>query len=267
MSSFRTDRRVGLIVVGLLLAGTAVPRGENGISAVFEDAQLDAVVARLATISNTSISLEGPLTGQRVSLVLDQATLAESLDKAFADQNSVIVWRNDGGVTILMLGPGEALPKAGGGSVPDSIPTPLGMLPNQPEVLAIMDQPGVTAADLAFDRSLLPPVDADAVGVIPPEAGAEHGVSLGEFRSLLSHSGNVATADMEILPPENGMKRGITSAEFEALQPQQRNVSAAEIEVLSPEDTGDKALTLAELQRLFQTDRAPESMGSELTSD
>jgi len=258
-------RFVGVISVGLLLAGTVASHPERGIDVVFEDVPLATAVARLAALSNTTITLDGVAAEHRVSLLLQQATLAESLDQVFADQSHVIIWHSDGGVTIVMLGPGEALPGAGMGLANNVALTTMGMLPDQPEVLAVLDQPGITAADLAFDRSKLTPIDANAVEVIPPEAGAERGVSVAEFQSLLSQRGTVPTADMEIMPPESGMTRGITLAEFEALRPPPRNLPATEIEILPPDEPGGQGLTLAELKQSLQPDRAPRSLSSELT--
>jgi len=192
----------GIILSLSLMAQMPASGAEVSLSVEFDDEPLADVLETLSSISETEIELAGDVADQRVSTVLANATLKKGLTQVLDNINHTLIWRSDGGITVLVLGTGE----------PVLISTPVA----EPANVISQEMPSATIAldgsKRISSKSYANNPDAE---LLPPESPGQRGLTLVEYEAQKAQRQQIPSSKYEILPPDEPGGAGLTLAEFE----------------------------------------------------
>jgi hypothetical protein len=170
-----STRSVGCLALMLLQSVAATGTADTGkINAEFRDRPLHEVLGAVAAMSATPIEVEGNLPERRVSAVLHNATLQETLAKILQDLNCIVIHRTDGGVTILALDSSGARQSFGGNRpVPDVAVEELPVEPEEPVETEVPEEVEILPAEEGAEAGVTPTEVDDEPSAQPEESDAD----------------------------------------------------------------------------------------------
>ena len=231
------------------------PSPEQTVSLSIEDESIESAMGRLAETLSLDIEVQGEGLDAKRTLEIRDHSLQESINRLLQPLSHVLIWRTDGGLTVLVLNEPD-------GQIDSAKKTPLASLPSEPlgtpeslfpwgdEILPAEnpDESGLTAEDLEFHRTtrLLPMVEDEEV--LPPSGPETPGLMKADA-GLAPLDSLAPIVDQEILPPDNPGGQGIQMGEL--VGPNTiGGVSAGQDEILPPDESGGAGMTVAEFTRL-----------------
>lgn len=203
---------LGIVISMSVFAQEAIPNAKDSLSVEFVNEPLGNVLQILSSISGTEIELVGPVADQRISTILTGITLTKGLALVLNDISHTLIWRSDGGITVMALGASEVVPVLESAAESTTSDVSLDMPPDLGDGTGGMHRPSTFYAD-----------NPD-VELLPPENPGQKGLTRAEFEDQRSQRKQLSPSEYEILPPDEPGGRGLTLAEFN----QQRSLKSGQ---------------------------------------
>lgn len=237
----------GLLLPAVVQAASAVDGNRNlRFTALIQDQSIREALEAVALLAGRTIEVMGPLEDRKVSVTLNNATLAKSIDKVLSPSNYVIVWSDEESLVILMLDgigdPAVAGSDSPAGSRENSDDGLVSLFRDGPEVLppSHPGEEGLTMADIEYYRSFAPVYDPSEVEIFPSSPG-EDSFTEQDLADLIANQ-EPELLDTDLVPRDSAGHSVITLRDVENMRSAMLESPPSEVALWPVDETGDSSL-------------------------
>ncbi len=230
-------------------AHAADPHASTDVRITLElkDQPIGEALAMVAELAGQALEVTGSIGTRKVSLILRDASVHESLQRILYP-SSYIIGTSDDRLSIRVLGDSagsDGPPVEPPQPAEESIDAPLSLFPGDEEAL-----PGsnLTIVDINHYSSISTDLDAVDVELVPPSSSEEMGITLADIEFVSGMLRLPDSANVELVPPDSEDEQGLTLADLvEAMASGRPALLPSEIELVPPDLPGAIGLTLEQL--------------------
>ncbi len=169
------------------LGGDPAAGSDIRVTLEVEDQTVDQALAALSALIGQEIEVKGRIDERRVSVILDGATLDDSLKRELRPRSYIVLWSPEGRLILHVLGD-----------------------PQDDESPVAHDTPPLVTSD-----ELPPSLFPGGPEGVPPDRPVEPGLTAAGVTDYGSFDIPEVPLDVEVLPPPSPGEAGITQAEFD----------------------------------------------------
>lgn len=216
---------------------------ETRISVNFESEPLGDALDAVVALTGWPIEVIGSIPKRRVSVLLRDATLEESLHRVLYPSSYIVFWSSEGRLVIHVL---DAEDDQETGELQQGLTDPTLGSGAESEEVALWDDPGDPGRPEEFYEQSSTDLGVADDEVLPPGPSETVGITQDEIDFF---GGQEVAVDTELLPPETEGEFGITLEDLDLAEDARPVLAPSEDELLPPDEPGVMGITVEDLNR------------------